>query len=46
MAELVDSGLITVEAVVKVTIDYDEVYLTQDAAKELRDELNIFLNRM
>lgn len=44
MAEYIDDSQIEVELTVKVSMDYDEYYLTPDAARKLRDELNNFLN--
>lgn len=46
MAEVADAESVSVELVVKVMIDYEEFYLTDRAARLLRDELNVFLNRM
>lgn len=46
MAEVADSESVSVELVMKVMIDYEEFYLTERAAQTLRDELNMFLNRM
>lgn len=46
MAEYVDDSMLDVELIVKVTIDYEDYYLSPEAAKKLGDELNAILNRM
>lgn len=43
MAEFIDSDQVEVESAIKVTFEYEEFYLSEDAAKSLRDSLNALL---
>ncbi len=40
MAEYISSGEVVVERAFKVSMNYEEFCLTEDAARELRDALN------
>lgn len=46
MAEFIGVGETEVQLTIKISLDYEEFYLTQEAARELRDELNSILNRV
>jgi hypothetical protein len=43
MAELVESSDVETDVVFKVCLGYEDFYLTEDAARELRDRLGAFL---
>jgi hypothetical protein len=46
MAEYVDDSEVETELTVKVSLAYAEFYLTPEAARKLRDDLNHILNRV
>ena len=43
MAEFIDSDQVEVESAIKVVFEYEEFYLTESAARSLRDSLNVLL---
>lgn len=44
MAEYIGSGEVEVHKTVRVLLDFEEYYLSEDAARELRDSLNTILD--
>jgi hypothetical protein len=44
MAEFIDADQVEVESAIKVTFEYEEFYLSEEAARSLRDSLNASLS--
>lgn len=44
MAEFISADEVEVEGTVKVTLNYEDYYLSTEAARKLRDELHLFIH--